>query len=128
MRKRKLDVGSLGEHVKDLHRKLVKHGFGIPSRELDRVFFGPGTRSAIVQCQRNLGLPITGIVDEFTNAKLEAAPQSSPIQSARTGPPPGLDAVARSAPFPPRSSGSIAPPGTAVPHTSPTEIFAREIA
>jgi glycosidase len=127
MRKRKLDVGSLGEHVKDLHRKLVKHGFGIPSRELDRVFFGPGTRSAIVQCQRNLGLPITGIVDELTNAKLEAAPQSSPIQSARTGPPPGLDAVARSAPFPPRNSGSIAPPGTAIPHT-PTEIFAREIA
>ena len=92
MAKLKLEVGSFGEEVKNLHRKLAKQGFAIPSSEVDRAFFGPGTRDAVLQWQRSHGLPGTGIVDERTNATLEAAPQSGSIQpqtlarSLRPGP------------------------------------------
>jgi glycosidase len=107
MPKLKLEVGSFGEEVKDLHRNLAKQGFAIPASEVNRAFFGPLTRDAVIQWQRAHGLPATGIVDERTNATLEAAPQSGSAQ--------------------PQDSGPIAPPWTAVPRVTSNEIFAREI-
>jgi peptidoglycan hydrolase-like protein with peptidoglycan-binding domain len=68
-------VGSFGEEVKRLHRKLIEQGVEIPSSELDRGFFGPATRYAVRQWQRNHGLPASGIIDERTNATLETAPK-----------------------------------------------------
>jgi|SRR5271166_5778910 len=75
MAKLRLAVGSFGELVKKLHRKLIEHGVEIPSSEVDRAFFGPATRYAVIQWQRNHGLPASGIVDERTNATLETAPK-----------------------------------------------------
>jgi glycosidase len=107
MGKLKLEVGGFGEEVQNLHRNLIKHGLGIPSSEIDRGFFGPATRYAVMQWQRNHGLPVTGIVDERTNATLEAAPQSGSLQ--------------------PQSPGLVAPPTTAAPGAAATDLFAREI-
>jgi glycosidase len=107
MPKLKLEVGSLGEEVKNLHRNLAKQGFAIPSSELNRAFFGPLTRDAVMQWQRTQGLPVTGIVDERTNAALEAAPQSASFRL--------------------QGSGPVASPLTAAPGTPPKGIFAREI-
>src|SRR5258708_31238351 len=107
MPKLKLEVGSFGEEVKDLHRNLAKHGFAFPSGEVNRAFFGPFTRDAVIQWQRNHGFPVSGIVDERTNARLEAAPQSVSFQ--------------------PQSYSPIAPPLPAAPGAAPTGIFAREI-
>src|SRR5260370_37547777 len=91
-----LKVGSYGDEVRNLHRKLAKHGFEVPSSEVDRGFFGPGTRDSVVQWQRNHGLPVTGIVHERTNVTLDAAPDSSPVQPLKTGLSPGLGATTRS--------------------------------
>jgi glycosidase len=126
MGKLKLEVGSFDEEVKDLHRNLVKHGFTLPSSELERGFFGAGTRFAVIQWQRNHGLPATGIVDEGANATLEAAPGSGPIQPGETGLSPGLGTT-RSVSFPLQGSGLTVPPRTAVPPTGPSDIFAPEL-
>jgi glycosidase len=117
-----LKAGSFGDEVRDLHRKLAKHGFEIPPSEVERSFFGPGTRNAVVQWQRNHGLPITGIVEEHTNANLDAAPDSSPVQPSKTGLSSGLGSPS------PRASAVVALPGTAVSRAGPQEIFSREIA
>src|SRR5271157_3423981 len=118
----KLEVGSFGDEVRDLHRKLAKHGFDIPQSEVERTFFGPGTRNAVVQWQRNHGLPVTGIVDERTNANLDAAPDSSPVQASKTGLSSGVGSLS------PRASAVVALPGAAESRARPTEIFSREIA
>src|ERR1700738_1288859 len=104
----KLEVGAFGDAVKKLHRKLIEYGLAIPSSEVNRAFFGPGTRDAVIQCQRTHGLPATGIVDERTNAIFGAAPKSDSFQ--------------------PQSSAPVVPPRTAVPSSAPQEIFGREIA
>jgi glycosidase len=96
MAKLQLAVGSFGEEVKNLHRNLLNHGLAVPSSELERTFFGPGTRNAVMQWQRAHGLPATGIIDERTNATLETASQAAAVQ------PPSPGHIAR----PP------APPGT----------------
>jgi Putative peptidoglycan binding domain len=76
-----LPVGSFGEEVKKLHRNLIGHGVEIPSSELNRAFFGPATRYAVIQWQRNHGLPASGIVDERTNATLETPPKRGWVRS-----------------------------------------------
>jgi glycosidase len=106
MAKLNLKVGAFGEQVKNLHRNLSKHGLRIPSSEVSRTFFGPGTRDAVVRWQRAHGLPVTGIVDEVTNATLETAPQPASIQ--------------------PQGPGPVAPPPAAL-DTPDEGIFAREI-
>jgi glycosidase len=107
MAKLQLAVGAFGDEVKNLHRNLIRHGLGIPSSEVDRAFFGPATRDAVLKWQRNHGLPVTGIVDERTNATLEVAPRSVFFQTQNSSP--------------------VAPSRTAVPGTTLTEIFAPEI-
>jgi len=94
MAKLNLEVGAFGDEVKNLHRNLISHGLRIPSSEVDRAFFGPATRDAVFRWQRSHGLPVTGIVDEQTNATLEAAPQPTSVQPQDSGPvapPPALD-------------------------------------
>jgi glycosidase len=104
MAKRQLSVGAFGDEVKNLHRNLLKNGLAIPSGEVDRGFFGPGTRDAVIQWQRTHSVPATGIVDERTGATLEAAPESGSVQ--------------------PQSSAPVGPPRTMSPEEG---IFAREI-
>jgi glycosidase len=122
-----LEVGAFGGEVENLHRNLAKYGSVIPSSEVNRSFFGPGTRDAVIRWQRNCGLPVTGIVDERTNAALEAAQGSDPIQPVETGPSPGLGTAARSVSLPLQGSGQAVLLRTAVPSTGPSDIFAPEI-
>ncbi|MBV8141561.1 MAG: peptidoglycan-binding protein [Verrucomicrobia bacterium] len=80
MAKLQLAVGSFGEEIKKLHCKLIEHGLAIPSSEVDRAFFGPATRYAVLEWQRSHGLAATGIVDERTDAMLEVLAQSRSVQ------------------------------------------------
>ncbi|MGA8478466.1 MAG: alpha-amylase family glycosyl hydrolase [Chthoniobacterales bacterium] len=107
MAKLNLGVGAFGDEVKNLHRKLIRHGLRIPSSEVDRAFFGPATRNAVLEWQRNHGLPVTGIVEDQTNATLEAPPQLPASQS--------------------QDSGPIAPPPLPILDTADEGIFGREI-
>src|SRR4029077_18306507 len=91
-----LEVGSFGDDVKDLHRKLISHGFRIRSSEVDRGFFGPATRDAVIEWQRNHGLPATGGVEKRTSATLETG-------FAPAGPLPESPATSRADFLPPRS-------------------------
>ena len=105
MAKLELAVGSFAEEVKNLHRKLIEHGLGIPRSEVDRAFFGPATRYAVLEWQRKHRLAVTGIVDERTSATLEAAPPSASFQS--------------------QGPGAVAPPPAAL-ETTAEGIFGRE--
>jgi glycosidase len=91
-----LEVGSFGDDVKDLHRKLIRHGLRIRSSEMDRGFFGPATRDAVIQWQRNHGLPASGVVEKRTNAALER-------EFPPAGPLPESPATSRADSVPPRS-------------------------
>src|SRR5262249_33439287 len=74
----KLGVGAVGNEVAQLHEDLKRRGLEVPATEVRRQFFGPGTRDAILQCQRDLGAACTGEVDESTSAVL------SGTQAAKT--------------------------------------------
>jgi glycosidase len=72
MKNPNLSVGASGDEVAELHRKLLALGFSISASELDRKFFGPATREIARECQRQSGLKVTGLVDEKTEAAIEA--------------------------------------------------------
>jgi glycosidase len=107
MAKLQLAVGAFGADVKNLHRTLIERGLEVPASEVERAFFGPGTRGAVMAWQRIRGLPATGNVDEQTNATLEAAPQSDSVQ--------------------PQSPAPTAPPASPTPTEAVTQIFSRHI-
>jgi len=46
----------------------------VPAAEVHRAFFGPGTRDAVLACQREHGLACSGEVDESTAALLSGTP------------------------------------------------------
>jgi glycosidase len=93
MAKLNIDVGAFGDKVKNLHQKLIRHGLRIPSSEVDRAFFGPGTRYAVMQWQQTRELAVTGIVDDQTNATLETEHQPTAAQpsAGHAAPPAALD-------------------------------------
>ena len=66
----KLGVGAIGAKVARLHEELQRHRFEIPDSEVRREFFGPGTREAVLACQREHGLACSGEVDQATTALL----------------------------------------------------------
>lgn len=63
-------LGTMGEAVRRLHAELAQRRFHIPRDEVSRAYFGPGTRQAVIQFQRDAGLPFTGIADERTISAL----------------------------------------------------------
>ncbi len=65
-----LSVGAFGDEVRNVHEKLRQHGFDLPAAEVERQFFGPETRDAITQFQREHGIKVTGLMDEATDAAL----------------------------------------------------------
>ena len=88
----KRSVGTFGQVVVALQSTLRKLGHEVPQAEIDRTFFGPGTRKAVMQFQEDNGLRVDGIVDEQTNAAINAAvPTTSATDPATTsitaGPP-----------------------------------------
>jgi hypothetical protein len=78
----KLGVGAVGNEVAQLHEDLRRRGLEVPATEVRRQFFGPGTRDAILQCQRDLGAACTGEVDESTSAVLSGT-QTAKTTTAR---------------------------------------------
>ncbi len=68
-----LSVGTFGDDVAKLHEELRAHGFDLPSGEVQRAFFGPGTREAVRKCQLEHGLKATGEVDDETAVALKRA-------------------------------------------------------
>ncbi|MDE1674626.1 neuraminidase-like domain-containing protein [Nocardia gipuzkoensis] len=74
----KLSVGAIGAEVARLHEELRRHKLEIPDSELRREFFGPGTREAVLACQREHGIECSGEVDEPTTALLSGNPLPGP--------------------------------------------------
>lgn len=66
----KLPPNTRGIAVKDLHTKLGNMGFTIPVQELTDQAFGSATRAALLQFQARYRLPLTGELDEATDALL----------------------------------------------------------
>ncbi len=69
-----LSVGAYGSEVSNLQRSLVEQGHDIPEAESGREFFGPATREAVRNWQRDKGLKPTGIVDASTVTSLQGTP------------------------------------------------------
>ena len=70
----KLSTGAVGAEVARLHELLHRHRFEVPAAEVARRFFGPGTRAAVLACQRKHRLACSGEVDEPTAALLNTNP------------------------------------------------------
>ncbi len=81
----KLTAGAFGDEVRDLQSTLQRRGFDVPVAEVERRFFGPGTREVVNAFQRANGLRVTGVVDTATEAALVAA-ERSPGQQASDKP------------------------------------------
>lgn len=59
-------VGTTGEPITNLHRRLALHGIAVPADEVQDDRFGAGTEAAICLFQAANGLPSHGIVDDVT--------------------------------------------------------------
>lgn len=66
-----LEVGSKGDAVVDLRRRLARLGF--PSTEDDSGVFGPATQAAVLAFQRERGIRTDGICGRFTWAAIVEA-------------------------------------------------------
>lgn len=80
----RLSIGTYGDDVETLHRQLKEHGFDVPPSEVDRKFFGPGTREAVRTYQQRNGLKITGILDPETTAAIEQGIAQRSVHTSQT--------------------------------------------
>jgi peptidoglycan hydrolase-like protein with peptidoglycan-binding domain len=114
----KLGVGAVGKEVERLQEELRQRGFEVPASEARRAFFGPGTRDAVLRCQREHGLACSGSVDAPTESVLKG-------ERGRTDPTPDTPAAPERGAVPPpagTTSSDLAkivtplacPPGVAV--------------
>ena len=124
----KLSVGMYGDEVKTLHDRLRQHGIELPASEVERAFFGPGTRHAVQQYQAARGLPVSGEVDERTGATFSAAPappQVAPLPSVSLSNPTRpihTPLVSRSPAMPPATDGTRTPSVLPIIPVSPQDI------
>jgi peptidoglycan hydrolase-like protein with peptidoglycan-binding domain len=72
-----LRLGAYGAAVVRLQEFLGQLGTKLPASEVDRGFFGPYTRQAVQQYQRNNGLPPSGELDPKTAALVGAVVRGS---------------------------------------------------
>lgn len=73
-----LVIGAYGDSVGTLQDALRTRGYRVPGAESQRQFFGPYTRDALADLQRDLGLSPTGKLDGNTKAALENQAPSAP--------------------------------------------------
>ena len=85
MAQSKLTIGAFGDEVRSLHSRLRAVGVEVAENELERGFFGPATRTAVLKCQADRGLDGTGEFDEKTAAALERAPPMVVATSSAAG-------------------------------------------
>ena len=78
-----LAIGAFGDEVADLHRKLRDNGFDVPASELERKFFGPGTRAAVGELQKTKGIKESCEVCEKTEALLNSQPSATTTPAVR---------------------------------------------
>lgn len=104
----KLNVGDFGDDVTRLHEALRHYGFTAPTEEIKRKFFGPGTREAVLACQRQHGWEVTGAVDATTAALLWGVTPTSHPSSIPDASPDLLG-------FPPSSRPPVPHPVSDVP-------------
>ena len=81
-----LRVGAFGAHVRAVHSRLAALGYEVPASEVEREFFGPGTRQAVRAYQDRQGLTATGEVDETTRTAIETTTASLTTETARGRP------------------------------------------
>jgi peptidoglycan hydrolase-like protein with peptidoglycan-binding domain len=67
---RNLSIEMQGEDVKLLHTELRQIGYTISNEEVQKTFFGRGTRQVVLEFKKAEGLETTGIVDEKTAERL----------------------------------------------------------
>jgi hypothetical protein len=67
------ELGDFGDRVARLHVQLAALGLPLPESELERSYFGPGTRDAVRELQAREGLELTGVLDAATSALLTPA-------------------------------------------------------
>ena len=72
--KKVLSVGDAGEDVATVHKLLESHGVSVPAEEVARNFFGPGTREAVGEFQRNKGIQETREISAETANLLSSQP------------------------------------------------------
>ena len=77
MPKAPLSAGAYGDDVSLLHSSLLQQGVQVPESEVNRRFFGPGTRQALQAIQTANKLPPTGVLDAATAAAISAQGTSS---------------------------------------------------
>jgi hypothetical protein len=82
-----LAVGRYGPQVKLIQNQLALQGYSLSPSELQRSFFGPTTRAALIQWQLENGLPGTGVLDDRTISQLAVSGvvPLSPISKAQSG-------------------------------------------
>ena len=71
-----LTVGRYGPQVRLIQNQLAVLGYKPSDSEIQRSFFGPSTRSALLRWQLDSGLPATGALDDSASAILAAAKPS----------------------------------------------------
>jgi Tc toxin complex TcA C-terminal TcB-binding domain/Putative peptidoglycan binding domain/Repeat of unknown function (DUF5648) len=69
---RELSIEMRGEDVRLLHSELGELGYAIPSTDLERNFFGPGTYKIVREFQQSNGLPVTGVINDRTAEVINA--------------------------------------------------------
>ena len=68
--KRSLKVGTTGEDVTNLQLFLIRHGFLAEGNAIG--FFGPRTKTAVMQFQKANGLAVVGVFGPMTRAKVSS--------------------------------------------------------
>ena len=64
--KRTLSIRMKGADVARLHQQLQRLSCAIPQNEIEKQYFGAGTKKAVLELQVKHGLKADGVVDEAT--------------------------------------------------------------
>jgi peptidoglycan hydrolase-like protein with peptidoglycan-binding domain len=92
-----LKVGAYGADVVGLQDSLRQLGFSVSASEMSRAFFGPATRQAVQQFQKDYQLANTGEFDQITEAALSAAAAAlKPVPPPKATPGPSVGSSKRS--------------------------------
>jgi peptidoglycan hydrolase-like protein with peptidoglycan-binding domain len=81
---RNLSVDLQGDDVALLHTELTAIGLAIPPGEVAKKAFGQGTLSAVQQFQKQVGLQVTGVVDQRTATQINLMVDGHQPEAQRT--------------------------------------------
>ncbi len=86
MKSLKLNVGDFGDDVAQLHEILKQQGIEVAAEEVKRQFFGPATREAVQNFQRQQGLNDSGELNRETAVLLKPSELRGSIFARETIP------------------------------------------